>query len=213
LRTGCTIERTGIQHNDLAKEYLASPFFSERVKEIEGLDHVLVEKLGYVSEYFGKYHMPQSLVEARESSRAHILQHNDFDYDTGNFFFRFDSEGGKMRSQLATFERRGEISKELEDGEQIDTYSGFPYSPIDLDSRTRHRSPTGTTLSEENGFQRYEIGQPNEMGLFSLATEYTSTYFTGDIAMRALERLKNQTSPWLLTVSFHSPHPPFIPAW
>jgi arylsulfatase A-like enzyme len=50
LRTGCTIERTGIQHNDLVTEFENGPLFQDRVKNLEGIDHILVEKLGYVSE-------------------------------------------------------------------------------------------------------------------------------------------------------------------
>jgi hypothetical protein len=50
LRTGCTIERTGIQHNDLTTEYMNGPLFQDRVEKLQGLDQILVEKLGYVSE-------------------------------------------------------------------------------------------------------------------------------------------------------------------
>jgi hypothetical protein len=50
IRTGCTIERSGIQHNDLVSEYENGPLFQERVENLEGIDHVLVDKLGYVSE-------------------------------------------------------------------------------------------------------------------------------------------------------------------
>jgi hypothetical protein len=50
LRTGCTIERTGIQHNDLPVEFVLNPFYQQRVRELESLDHVLVEKMGYISE-------------------------------------------------------------------------------------------------------------------------------------------------------------------
>jgi hypothetical protein len=50
LRTGCTVERTGIQHNDLTIEFLYNPFYKQRVQELESIDQVLVEKMGYVSE-------------------------------------------------------------------------------------------------------------------------------------------------------------------
>jgi hypothetical protein len=52
IRTGCTIERTGIQHNDLPHEhgYQHVAMFADRLNKLEGIDHVLVDKLGYISE-------------------------------------------------------------------------------------------------------------------------------------------------------------------
>jgi hypothetical protein len=229
LRTGCTIERTGIQHNDLAKEHENSVYFDERVKALEGLDHVLVERLGYVSEYYGKHHMPQALmVGKKERANEHLIQYNDYDYDLDEFYYMYDTDGRKLRRYLQTFENRGEISKDpLLEGDQIDSYTGYPYSPIDLDSRARYKSPTGTTLSEGNGFHPIDVIEPNVMGLNSLSAEYTPTHFIGDTATKALARLKKKQQqeeeeegdnpdhyqPWFLTVSFNSPHPPFLPAW
>jgi ribosomal protein S27E len=52
IRTGYTIERTGVQHNDLIheSEYKKSAIFQERIESMESIDHILVDKLGYVSE-------------------------------------------------------------------------------------------------------------------------------------------------------------------
>jgi hypothetical protein len=52
IRTGCTIERTGIQHNDLIDEheYQNGDIFVDRLDKLVGIDQVLVDKLGYVSE-------------------------------------------------------------------------------------------------------------------------------------------------------------------
>jgi arylsulfatase A-like enzyme len=52
IRTGCTVERTGIQHNDLIHEheYQNGYIFADRLNKLEGIDHVLVDKLGYVAE-------------------------------------------------------------------------------------------------------------------------------------------------------------------
>lgn len=52
LRSGCTIERTGVQHNDLIleDEYRKSAIFTERIETLESIDHILVDELGYVSE-------------------------------------------------------------------------------------------------------------------------------------------------------------------
>lgn len=174
----------------------------------------MVEKLGYVSDYFGKWHIPEALMVGRDEQEGeNLIQYNDYDYDNDEFYYVFDSDGRKYRRYLETYEQWGEISKDLEEGQQIDSSSGYPYTPIMLDSRARHGSPTPTELSERNGFNPEDVGQPSVMGVSSLSTDYTNTHFTGDIATRAITRLKQQSDPWFLTVSFHSPHPPFVPAW
>jgi hypothetical protein len=50
LRTGCTIERHGVQENDLYKYYERSDFFEDRVRKLSSIDQLLVEELGYISE-------------------------------------------------------------------------------------------------------------------------------------------------------------------
>jgi Mycoplasma protein of unknown function, DUF285/Sulfatase len=50
LRTGCTIERHGVQENDLYKWYDRGDLFKDRVNNVVSIDQLLVEELGYVSE-------------------------------------------------------------------------------------------------------------------------------------------------------------------
>jgi arylsulfatase A-like enzyme len=89
IRTGCTIERTGIQHNDLITEYTNGPWFQQRVENLVGLDHVLVQKAGYLSEYYGKWHLPDKLWYSHPSfdtsnnattNGNNIIHYNDYDY-------------------------------------------------------------------------------------------------------------------------------------
>ncbi|KAG7354075.1 sulfatase [Nitzschia inconspicua] len=224
LRTGCTIERTGMQHNDLADNYAYGELFLERVESLESLDHILVEKYGYISEYYGKWHMPDLLYHSKSNTSEPIVQFNDFDFLTDKFGFIGDDSSHKVRRYLKQYEEIGIISREqksvnatavlrgkmpqMSRGKpQIDTYTRYPYIPVQLD--TRYDSPVGTDL-KDGSFESYEQSQPNLMGIFSLSEEESPTHFTGDIAIRALDRLKAQPEPWFLTVSFHHPHPPFI---
>jgi arylsulfatase A-like enzyme len=210
LRTGCSIERTGIQHNELTHEYRNSPLFTDRVEKLEGLDQILT-RLGYVSEYYGKWHMPETLYYRTHGSSSRAVQYNDYEYGSDQFSFRADSWGRKLSRYLTHFERAGNISREIPDGMQRDTYTGFPYTPIEIDSRYGY--PTGTTLSTNNGFKNYETTQPNVCGNYSLPGNFTPSHFNGDIAVKALNRLLANDQPFFLTVSFHNPHPPMVPAW
>lgn len=215
LRTGCTVERTGIQHNDLIYEYVNGPLFVQRVEALEGLDHVLVEQYGYISEYYGKWHIPDKLLYNKKNKSSepvhNIIHYNDYDYTRDEYFFIFESEEPKLKRYLEYYhDDLGVINQTLAEGQQYDTFTGYPYTPIQLDSR--YDSATGTPLTEGRGFEIYEITQPNVVGRYGLDENYTPTHFTGSIALGALQRLLTQSDPWLLTVSFHNPHPPMVPA-
>ncbi|KAL3911164.1 MAG: hypothetical protein SGILL_007390 [Bacillariaceae sp.] len=214
LRTGCTIERTGIQHNDLIYEYENGPIFQDRVEKLESIDHILVDKLGYVSEYYGKWHMPEKLATSKESGRP-ILQFNDYRYESDSFYYKYDNAALKARRHLEHFENLGQIDKSFaEDGMQIDSYTRYPYTPIQLDSRWN--MTTNTALNGDQ-FPGAAMGQPNIMGPYKLSEKYTPSHFEGDVAVKALRRLREQRraqgTPFFLTASFHSPHPPMVPAW
>ncbi|KAG7358122.1 phosphonate monoester hydrolase [Nitzschia inconspicua] len=208
LRTGCTIERTGVQHNDLAEEFMNNPFYEERVHELESLDHVLAEKMGYVSEYYGKWHMPQPLIESRDGSRRNVVQYNDFDYSKDEPFYLYDADGRKYKRYLES-SSAGPVY--FKTGEQMDPFSGYPYTPIQLDAR--YGMPTNTALTTDGGLPRNRVGQPNVLGMSALDEGFTPSFFTGDITKKAIQRLQQHSDPWFVTASFHSPHPPFVASW
>lgn len=252
IRTGCTIERTGIQHNDLITEYINGKLFTERVEALEGIDHILVEEYGYHSEYYGKWHVPDKLAYERPiQGLKHgdptfpIFAANDYNYRNSEPYFVYDPDEKKNQRYLKYHEDvLNEIDRTvLLDGQQYDTYTGFPvrankkltiwrccwtssslsinlpsllqqYTPrTDLDARQRKQSPTGTPLTQDRGFEMYEVTQPNILGEFSLNENYTPSHFTANVALKALQdRLLPQSDPWFVTVSFHHPHPPMVPA-
>lgn len=154
MRTGCTIERTGIQHNDLITEYTNGPWFQARVESLIGLDQVLVERMGYLSEYYGKWHMPDTLWYSKnttttdtnnsnkKNNKDNIVQYNDYDFVNSEFYFLDDSDGRKNQRYLDYHVQQGQIERSIsQDGQQYDTYTGFPYTPIQLDARARKQSP------------------------------------------------------------------------
>lgn len=208
LRTGCTIERTGIQSNQLITQYGDGQWFADRVGEAVTLDHVLVEEYGYVSEYYGKWHLPEVWARARpgdanppdSAKGSGVINFNDYSYGTGEFFFNPDSEAAKLHRYLDHFESLGEISKTVQKGQVVDKFTKYPYYPAaldqSLDERIRNKDDVAVA-----------------MGNFSLGGEYTSSFLFGDVSNKALGRLVAQERPWLLTLSFQSPHPPMIPAW
>jgi hypothetical protein len=163
---------------------------------------------------YGKWHLPEVLAMSREYNKP-VVQFNDYDYESNSFYYKDDATEKKLERHLQYFENLGRISKDLtEEGMQIDSYTEYPYMPIKLDSRWN--MPTGTSLYGDQ-FQGEEIGQANILGRYKLSANYTPTYFEGSVAVKALERLQEQRrvdgKAWFLTASFHSPHPPMVPAW
>jgi hypothetical protein len=112
-----------------------------------GLDQVLVEKLGYLSEYYGKWHMPDTLwysknTTAPTNNKDNIVQYNDYDFVNSEFYFLDDADGRKNQRYLDYHVQQGQIKRSIsQDGQQYDTYTGFPYTPIQLDARARKQSP------------------------------------------------------------------------
>jgi hypothetical protein len=200
------------------------------VESLESIDQILVDKYGYTSEYYGKWHMPDLLLNSKSDPSKPVVRLNDFDYEQKEFYFKDEKSSAKVRRYLKQYERLGIISSQqrvinatntpqydwLKYGNygnpQLDTYTQYPYSPIQLDSR--YKSAPDTDLTASNGFDSNMRSEPNLMGVYSLPDDCTPTHFTGDIAIRALERLKQASDvPWMLTVSFHHPHPPFLSPW
>ncbi|KAI2509231.1 sulfatase [Fragilaria crotonensis] len=175
----------------------------DKIDQLEGLDQILVEDHGYVSEYYGKWHVPSRLYDRRDgSSRA--VDSNDYDYSTGAFSFEDVSGQVILRGYLEYFRDRGDISKTFADGQQEDSYSEYPYTPIALDSR--YGLPTNTPLSGSNNFKSSGLSD----GKLHIGQALFRIIFNHDVALRALNRLASHDTPFLLTISYHHPHPPFM---
>lgn len=233
LRTGCTIERSGLQANgsELPENYERMKVFKRKVEVTVSLDQILAEN-GYTVEYYGKWHLPDSYHYHRkdversqnqnnnsnknqnfnQNNRKAAIKCNDYDYDTGKFKLSIDAGWvGKLRRYLAHDAKKGNIKKNFKFGDQEDTYTKYPYTPIRLDAR--YGLPTDTSLTD-SGYAVLEgrSSQPNILGRFSLDKRYTPIGYNGDVATRALKRLAQEDEPFALTISFHNPHAPMTPA-
>ena len=207
LRTGCTIERTGVQTNilDDHTNQLNRKLFQDKIEQLESLDQILVEDYGYVSEYYGKWHIPDRLYQRRNGS-ALAVQFNDYDFSTQTPTFRTSNWETMLKAYLNYFQNRGDIIKDImQEGQQIDTSSKYPYTPISLDSR--FGKPTGTSTKNLSSF---DASQDSQMGNLTLHKNYSSSFLNHHVALRALNRLASQDKPFLLTVSYHHPHPPYM---
>ena len=208
LRTGCTIERSGVQTNDLADDAqlgtINPQLFHEKIQKLEGLDQILVEDHGYLSEYYGKWHMPERLYHSRDGS-SRVVTYNNYNHPEAAFEFKPVSWGRMLKSYLSHLETNGYSIKNFQPGQQEDPYSTYPYTPISLDSR--FGLPTNTSLDDLSDF---DGRQDSQIGNYTSGKNYSSSFHNHDVALRALNRLALQEKPFLLTVSYHHPHPPFI---
>jgi hypothetical protein len=136
----------------------------------------------------------------KKDEQRNLFHYNDFDYKNDEFFFLNDSDGRKNQRYLQHFDDLGLIDRDaINEGEQYDTYTGYPYIPITLDSRARKNSPTGTPLTQTRGFEIYEVTQSNVLGRYGLGEAYTPSHFTGDVGNKALQRLVQQSNPWYVS--------------
>ena len=220
LRTGCTVERTGVQtnkstkyeYNDETAKNTTTALLQNKIKALQGLDQVLVESHGYTSEYYGKWHIPRGLYYKRDAKTTNmedqVVQFNHYDYIKEMPAFEYTPNVYRYRKTLKHFDSIGEISLDFPstDGDQLDKFSGYAYTPVHLDSRFGY--PPNTPL-QEAGDSNYARSQNSILGRAHLPERFSDTSITADQAIRAMDRLSTNTSPFLLTVSFHSPHPPF----
>ena len=211
IRTGCVLERTGVQTNNLVdnEEVLSaaaasSPAFTDKLSKLESLDQILVEDYGYTSEYYGKWHLPLHLYQSRNQTKR-VVRFNDYDYQTEEHQFAYNTWGSKLRKFLSFAESQGELTPTYLDLQQEDTYSRQPYTPITLDSR--YGMNTRTDLSDSSKFDKWSQSQNSILGRYALPPNLTSSFYNHDVALKALERLASEDTPWLLTVSYHHPHP------
>ena len=229
LKTGSTLERGGIQGNQMLPRnvYSLMDQFREKIDNLVSFEQVLVQERGYIAETFGKWHTPQRLYYASpnhtqvqndnlhnntHNSRSNIIRYNvyDFEADTWNFDPRATYESTYQKSLNYLTSRDNYVQPEVQPGQQINNYSSHPYQPIRLD--VRYGLPTETPLSREVGFQPHELLKSQIKGRDTLPANYTSSAILGQMALKALDRLiAEQSQGQFDTGSNHStPQRPFM---
>ncbi|MCJ8329109.1 MAG: sulfatase-like hydrolase/transferase, partial [Lentisphaeria bacterium] len=203
IRTGCTIERHGMQSNSLIQEdvYKMIPMFENKIKNVSTFEQILVENFGYVSEHFGKWHMPKRFYMTKDGSKR-VISYNYYDMKTDEPLF--SKNDGAYREYLSQFE--GEIANTLKEDQRINKFSGYPYTPIQIDQRFNEPAPTALMNTQEDR----RISEADSQGRDSLPEDKTPSFFQGTSTVEAIERLSQGNKPFVLTTSFHSPHAPMI---
>jgi len=203
LATGCTIERTGIQTNEIINEKLYSldrHLFGEKVRGMRSFEQILSEEQNYNCEYYGKWHRPQTLYYQSRNTTHRAIQYNSFDFRTN--VPTFDIYMSEVTALAACLDASKEkLRKDIVGIEQVNSFSGYPYTPTKTDSRYGY--PGGTEV-KRGGDDNVVVGRD------SLQKEFTSTHCIAVSAINAMDRLISENKPWSLVVSFNSPHPPTV---
>lgn len=208
LRSGNTIERTGVQTNTLVspKVYSRMKIFEEKIKKVETYDQVLVERLGYRSESYGKFHMPTLFYYGFLNKNRNVISSDDYDFYKSSFMLT-PKEAFQKKYKVALKEliQIDNIHETFASGQQADPTNGFPYTPIRLDSR--YGKPTN---SPGKGAMTGDDAGSSDIGRGTIAANFTKTGVANQFSTRALTRLLATKQPFVLTASFDFPHPPQI---
>jgi arylsulfatase A-like enzyme len=224
LRTGCTLQRTGVLTNKLVSKscYSLMNIFKNRIENLTSLDQLLVEFKSYVSEYYGKWHLsdpfyyrpmgPSSLSPQRMyrnltadywppgmSADGVIIQYDDFDsktatpiFDKKNWKVGYERELGYLLNQRGVTT----ASYSYQADQQLNPLTGLPYDPIRLDSYFGDATVLKKRKKNDDIY-----------GKNVLSSQYSTTSVLGGMGLKALTRLTQADKPFILTVSFNSPHP------
>lgn len=208
LRSGNTIERTGVQTNTLVKPavYNRMKMFAGKIKSVDTYDQLLVERLGYRSESYGKFHMPTVFYYGYLHKNQDVISLDNFDFLDNKFMLtpKYDFQR-KYKYALKELVKMYDIHETFSQGQQADPTSGFPYTPIPLDAR--YGKPTNTP---GGGNANTDGGCSGDIGKGTTPVNYTKTGVAAQMATRALTRLVSMDQPFVLTTSFDFPHPPQI---
>lgn len=215
LKTGNSLQRTGILHNKLFSDsfYTRMPIFESRVLALDTLEQTLVAHQGYTAELYGKFHAPLPWFWTDASKSQKAITYNEYDYRNDSPLFNPEVQIQPVyRRTLDYLLERDGVNTTIRNGQQINDNSKYPYDPIRIDSR--YGMPTNTPLSTSAGFDKDETDDSDICGRDSLGENYTDTAVVGDMAVRALDRLiRNYQAtkvPFILGASFRAPHPPVV---
>lgn len=195
----------------------------QRVHSLRSVYDVLVNERDYVAAYLGKWHMPSSLYYSSRSKKVKhneaanerqpqdvpVFAFNQYRHQTQQFVFR--EQGfpfGAYQGTLKFLLKRDKVDVRYRDGQQLNTFSSYPYDPIPIDRRY------GRETAELTPEERAALGYVSAVGRDSLPENYTLSALSGREALLALDQLianSTETSrPFSLAVHFQPPHTPFV---
>jgi arylsulfatase A-like enzyme len=188
ILTGCTVETTGMNRNDLAYDVV-----KEGLMEVPTFDEILTEK-GYRCEYYGKWHS--------QSSHADVYKNPQRKAENGMSIFGAGGQAYMLHDYIAA----NTTNQYVKAGELLDGLTLFPYIPDPIDKYH------GMTFAEKlDAVKASGKGSPqcDSHGALQLPKELSITASQAKQTIEAIERLKDTT--FSITCSFHFPHAPMLP--
>lgn len=196
LRSGCTMERTGVKSNRQLKPKggkSKSLKSMKRVEDIRTYDQ-LFSHVGYQVESYGKLHIPRRWFFDHWDSEVLAITYDSFSVDLKYPTSEMSrTPGSQYKRQVKAWAEADGRKKVFLDGQQASGRSEWPYTPIRLDARY------GATklIPKTPEFAT--------MGVDSLPSNYSQTTYTGLQGLLSLRRLAQGDKPWVVTVSFENP--------
>ncbi|GKY90410.1 hypothetical protein MPSEU_000014900 [Mayamaea pseudoterrestris] len=196
LRTGCTIERHGIEANRMLPDYTNDPIATRKINSVRTYDQILFDQ-GYEAESFGKFHLPARWYRSADNSK-NAISYNTYDLDMENPIFDGEEEDAdEYLKQVAFWVDESDFPQIYQPGMQNNVRTSCLYTPIKIDPR--YQKPYSERAADFSMF-----------GVDSLPPKYSLATYTGRQGQLAIQRLAQQSKPWVLTVSFDYPHSPWV---
>lgn len=186
ILTGRLTESTGIRTNMDSDD--------NKKCDYKTFDQILVAN-GYVAEYFGKFHSPNSMADCYSNPSEYGYQGSKLIKDWEKLYHFYLAQNIKKTQP--------------KEGELIDFsfYNGITYTPAPVDRRY-DRLPTGIIPEKDLAVRQHS--QSDHHGHLNLNAEHTITAVQGRQTIEALER--NKANKFIITCSFHCPHSPMLPS-
>ncbi|GKY99138.1 hypothetical protein MPSEU_000869300 [Mayamaea pseudoterrestris] len=207
LRSGCTLERHGIQSNGFIKSWIAETDDRALWRKINGTRTYdqLLHHVGYQVESYGKYHLsPRWFYDLQGKNNAIVYDSYSINY-TQPYFSGSLLSNDKYIGQLQAWVKTPPAVSEYAPGQQTNPRSLMPYTPFPLDSLYNQ-----TTVILSDTERNNEDNNSTIMGVDAVPSNESLSAYTGTQGMLAVRRLSQGAQPWSLTVSFEHPHPPYI---
>lgn len=179
--TGMCVANNGVITN--RKAYLPE---EDGIMPMKTYDEILKDN-GYECEYYGKWHSP-------------IFRAKCYNNPVTMAGIHKTELGPGHKAVYIEYLKTRYPSRELKEGELMDTLTNRPYRPFPIDTRF--------DLKKRGKGPKPKFNQSDIHGVSQVPAKYHIPAFQAGEAINAIERLKEK--PFSITCSFHHPHPPYL---
>ena len=183
LRSGCTIERHGLQDNYLPNDGVVDTDRERKLEAIRTYDQML-SSVGYQVESYGKFHLPTRWFYQNAQRTEKAINYTGYSLDFEAPMFSENTDNGQYMKQSDVWMARDGKEKIVVPGQRVNPASNWTYTPIDGPA-----FPTGDTL----------------FGFDSLPSNYSRATYIGMQGKLAIRRLAKGEQPWCLSISLIPP--------